>query len=126
MNGEVGKRVWKIVLEETDKYKYLGVVAIGGINVFFRSLGERMKDARGVIGMVKYAAKRSGSRFVEGWKSLVVNKLMYGAGAMSWCEKECEELEIFQREMGRWLWGCKMYVKNELVHGKTRWSSYNL
>ena len=69
MNGEVGKRLWKIgdgVLEETDNYKYLGVVAIGGINGVFRSLGERMKDARGVIGMVKYAAKRSVSRFVVG------------------------------------------------------------
>ena len=110
MNGEVGKKVWKIgdgVLEETDKYKYL---AIGGINGVFRSLGERMKDTRGVIGMVKYVAKRSGSRFVvgrEGWKSLVVNKLMYGVGALSWYEKECEE-------MGRWIWGCKMYVNNEL------------
>ena len=42
-------RVWKIgdgVLEETDKYKYLGVVAIGGINRDFRSLGEGMKDAK--------------------------------------------------------------------------------
>ena len=36
----------------------------------------RIKDARGVIGMVKFAAKRSRNRFVvgrEGWKSLVVN-----------------------------------------------------
>ena len=39
MNGEVGKRVWKIgdgVLEETGKCKYLGAVAIGGINVWVR------------------------------------------------------------------------------------------
>ena len=79
INGEVDKRVWKIgddVFGETDKYKYLRVVALGVVNGGFRSLGERMKDARGVIGMVKYSAKRSGSRFVvgrDGWKSLVVN-----------------------------------------------------
>ena len=35
---------------------------------------------------------------VVGWKSLVVNKLMYGAGALSY-EKECEELERLWREM---------------------------
>ena len=53
-----------------------------------------------------------------------MNKLMYGAGALSWYEKECDELEILQREMGRRIWGCKMYVKNELVRGETRWSSF--
>ena len=39
-----------------------------------------MKEANGVLGMVKYAASRSGSKFVidrEGWKGLVVNKLLY-------------------------------------------------
>ena len=41
-----------------------------GIKGGFKSLGERIKDARRVIGMVKYVAKRSGSKFVvarEGW-----------------------------------------------------------
>ena len=36
-----------------------------------------MKEANGVLGMVKFAA----SKYVigrEGWKGLVVNKLMYG------------------------------------------------
>ena len=60
----------------------------------------------------------------EGWKSLVVNKLTYGAGALTWYEKECDKLEIMQREMGRWLWGCKTNVKNELVRGETGWSSF--
>ena len=38
-------------------------------------------DANGVLGMVKYAAVKPGSKYVvgrEGWKSMVVNKLMYG------------------------------------------------
>ena len=35
----------------------------------------------------------------EGFKSLVVNKLMYDARALTWYEKECDELEIMQREM---------------------------
>ena len=37
----------------------------------------------GVLGMVKYAAVRSGCKYVVGrevWKSMVVNKLMYGYG----------------------------------------------
>ena len=47
-----------------------------------------------------------------------------GAGALSWYEKEYEELDILQREIGRWIWGCKMYVKNKLVRGETGWSSF--
>ena len=46
-------------------------------------MGDRMVDANVVLGMVKYSAPRSGSRYVfgrEGWKSMVVNKLMYGCG----------------------------------------------
>ena len=46
-----------------------------------------MKDTRGVNGMVKYAAKRSGSR---DWKSLVVNKLMHGVAL----EKEKLRLKL--------------------------------
>ena len=39
-----------------------------------------MVDANGVLGMAKYGAARSGSKCVvgrEGWKSMVVKKLMY-------------------------------------------------
>ena len=42
-------------------------------------MGDRMVDANGVLGMVKYAATRSGSKYVfdrKGWKSMVVNKLI--------------------------------------------------
>ena len=48
------------------------------------SMGDKMKEANGVFGMVKFAASRSGSKFIigrEGWKGMVVNKLMYGCGA---------------------------------------------
>ena len=36
----------------------------GGFKGGFKSLDERMKNAREVIGMVKFAAKKSGSGFV--------------------------------------------------------------
>ena len=45
-----------------------------GLNGGFKSMGERMVDENGVLGMVKYAAARSGSKYVvgrEGWKSMV-------------------------------------------------------
>ena len=54
----------------------------------------------------------------------MLNKPMYCAGALTWYEKEYDELERMQREMGRWIWGCKLYVKNELVQGETGWSSF--
>ena len=62
-----------------------------GLNGGFRSIADRMVDANGVLGMVKYAAARSGSKYVvgrEGWKCMVVNKLMYGCGASAWYQKE--------------------------------------
>ena len=53
----------------------------------FKNMGDRMKEANGLIGIVKYAAKRSESKYVivrEGWKTMIVSKLMYGSGALSW------------------------------------------
>ena len=47
----------------------------GGPNGGFKSMGDRMKEANGVLDMVKFAASRSGSKFVidrKGWKGLVV------------------------------------------------------
>ena len=40
-----------------------------------------MKEANGVLGLGKFASRRSGSKIVigrEGWKGTVVNKPMYG------------------------------------------------
>ena len=38
----------------------------GGKHGGFKSMGDRMKEANGLIGMVKYAAERSGSKYVIG------------------------------------------------------------
>ena len=75
-----------------------------GIKGGFKSISDRMKDTRGVIGIVKFSVKISESRFVvvrKGFKSLVVNKLIYGVGALTWYEKKCDELEIMLRD--RWI-----------------------
>ena len=66
-----------------------------------------MKEANGLIGMVKYAVERSGSKYAigrEGWKTMIVSKLMYGCGALSWYQRECDDLEMIQNGFGRWLW----------------------
>ena len=65
-----------------------------------------MKEANGLIGMVKYAAERLGSKYVigrEGWKTMIVSKLMYGCGALAWYQRECDNLEVIQNGFGRWL-----------------------
>ena len=80
----------------------------------------------GVKSMVKYAAARWGSKNVvgrEGWKSMVVNKLLYGCGALVWCQHECDDLEIRQNGMGRWLWDVAN-VRNEPIRGETGWSTF--
>ena len=58
-----------------------------------------MNEANGLIGMVKYAAERSGSKYVigrEGWKTMLVSKLMDGCGALAWYQRECNGLEVIQ------------------------------
>ena len=78
------------------------------MNGGFKSMGDRMEDADGVLDMVKYAATRSGSKYVvdrEGWKSMVVNKLIYGWGAVAWYQHECDDLKVGQNGN----------VKNELI-----------
>ena len=111
---------------EVEEYKYLCVTVKAGLNGGFKSMGDIMVDANEELGMVKYAAARFGSEYVvgrEGWKSIVVNRLMYGCGALVWYRHECEDLEIRQKGMGRWLWGVGN-VRNELISGETGWSTF--
>ena len=66
-----------------------------------------MKEANGVLGMFKFAASRLGSKFAigrEGWKCLVENKLIHGCETLVCSQNECNDLEVKQNEMGRWLW----------------------
>ena len=67
----------------------------------------RMVDANGVPSIVKYAAARSGSKYVvgrEGRKSIVVNNLLHGCGSLAWYQQECDDLEIMQNGLGSWRW----------------------
>ena len=59
----------------------------------------------------------------EGWKTMIVSKLMYGCGALAWYKRECDDLEVIQNGFGRWLWEVGN-VRNELVRGESGWSSF--
>ena len=130
INGTVQNRKWRCgetEIREVEEYQYLGVTVQGGKNGGFKSMGDRMVEANGVIGMIKYAAKRSGNKYVigrEGWKGIAVSKLMYGCGALAWYQTECDDLEVKQNDMGRWLWTDCRHVRNELIRGETGWSTF--
>ena len=69
-------------------------------------MGDRLKEENGLRGMFKYAAERSGSKYVIGkeeWKTMIVSKLMYGCGALTWYLRGCDDLEGIQNGFGRWL-----------------------
>ena len=56
INGNMGERQWMLgrcKISEVRKYTYLGVTVEGGLDGGFKSMGDRMKDANEVIGMVK-------------------------------------------------------------------------
>ena len=36
------------------------------------------------------------SYYREGLKSMVINKVMYGCGALAWYQHECDDLEVRQ------------------------------
>ena len=107
INSEVGRRRWMMgycCIGEVEEYKYLGITIEGGKHSGFKSMGNRMKEANGLIGMVKYAAGRSGRKYVigrEGWKTMIVSMLIYGCGALSWYQRECDDLEVIQNGFGR-------------------------
>ena len=107
IDGVKKERKWNLCgnrIGEVEEYKYLGVTVNVDLNGGFKSIWDRMADANGVLGMVKYAATRSVSKYVvgrEGWKSMMVNKLMYGCGALALYQHECDDLEIRQNGIGR-------------------------
>ena len=109
ISGEVGKRrrmMGDCCIGKVEESKYLGITIEGGKQGGFKSMGDRMKEANGLIGMVKYVAERSRRKYVigrEGWKTMVVSKLMYGCGALAWYQHECDDLEVIQNGFGRWL-----------------------
>ena len=51
---------------EVEEYKYSCVTVKAGLNGGFKSMWDRIEDANRVLGMVKYAAARSGSKYVVG------------------------------------------------------------
>ena len=115
INGEVGRGSWMMgdcCIGEVEEYSYLGITIEGGKHGGFKSMGDRIKEANGLMGMVKYAAEQSGSKYVigrEGWKTMIVSKLMYGCGALAWYQRECDDLEVIQNGLGRWLWDVGRY-----------------
>ena len=90
LNDKVGRRRWMMgdcCIVEVEEYKYLGITIEGGKHDGLKNMGDQMKEANRVIGMGKYAAERSGSKYVigrKGWKTMIVSKLMYGCGALAW------------------------------------------
>ena len=67
MNGEVGRCRWMMgycFIGDVEEYKYLGITIEGGKHGGFKSMGDRMREANGPIGMIKNAAERSASKYV--------------------------------------------------------------
>ena len=38
----------------------------------------------------------------EGWKTMIVSKLIYGCGAQALYQRECDNLQVIQNGFGRW------------------------
>ena len=56
INGAKEERSWNFgvcEIGEVEEYKYLGVTVKAGLNGGLKSMGDRMVDANGVLGMVK-------------------------------------------------------------------------
>ena len=114
-------------IQKCEEVKYLGLKLKGGENARICQFAESMKKVGSLTGMVKYAAKRSGSRFVvgrEAWKSLIVGRFLYGVAAVGWSAQERSKAEVLQTKFGRWLWGVETSVRNVAVHGETAWSTF--
>ena len=54
---------------------------------------------------------------------MVVNRLMYGCGTLVLYQHECDDLEIRQNGIGRWLWDVGN-VRNQLIRRETGCSTF--
>ena len=48
-------------------------------------------------------------------------RLIYGCEALTWYQRECDNLEMTQNRFGRWLWEV---LRHELVRGESGWSFF--
>ena len=39
-----------------------------------------------------------------GYKTIIVSMLMYGSVTLTWCQRDCDDLDVIQNGFGRWLW----------------------
>ena len=129
INGNKKERSWNFggcEIGEVEKYKYLVVTVKADLNGEFKSMKDIMVDANGILGMVKYAAARTGSKYGvgrEGLMSIEVNKPMYGCGTLVCYQHECDDLEVRQNGMEQWLSDVKN-GRNEQIRGETGWSTF--
>lgn len=127
--GEVQEEEWvvdglKVMKSAEVQYLGLKLQARGGGILQF---SENLKKVGSLVGMTKYASKRSGSRFVigrEAWKSMVVGRMIYGVAAVGWTAAERRKVENLQMDFGRWLWRAGRWVRNVVIHGETGWSTF--
>ena len=130
INGAKEERSWNLggcEIGEAEEYKYLGVTVKAGFNGGFKSMGDIMVDANGALGMASMQLQCLEVNVAgrAGWKGMVVNRLMYGCGALVWYQHECDDLEIRQNGMGRCLWDV-VNVRNEMIRGETGWSTFEV
>ena len=84
-----------IRIGRSKETEYLGLKLVNGGDGILQ-FSENMKKVGGMVGMIKYAAKRSGCRFTigrEAWKSMIVSRLLYGVAAVAWSAAERRKLE---------------------------------
>ena len=118
-------RTWWLAgtqIGETDKYKYLGVDLVSGLN--FKLFKHRMiVEARKRMMLVWAMGMRTGKLAVKDccrvWEALVRPKLEYAA--VVWGDVKWEEAEAIQRQMGKMILGCSSKMANEVVLGELGW-----
>ena len=47
----------------------------------------------------------------------------YGCGALVWYQHECDDLEMRQNGMGRWIWDVGN-IRNELIRVESGWNTF--
>ena len=60
---------------------------------------------------------------MEGWKTMIVRKLIYGCGALAWYQRECEDLKVIKNGFWQMAMGSRKCT-NELMRGESGWSSF--
>lgn len=117
-------QIGEVIIEQTDEYKYLGVLVSGTGKWWSRWEKNFMATGRRLIGRLRYLAGQSCNRSWVArvlWENVAMSILGYGSEVIPMSKKVRTEWEFLQSEMARYILGASIRTRKEALRGDLGW-----